>query len=75
MGEGGGWNFLKVLGVIVGLLGVVGFGVCSLCGFALSGGESGVLLLALLGAGLCALCLWGVIAIFRRARKNRDTGE
>ncbi len=75
MSEGGGWNFLKVLGVIVGLVGMVGFGLCSLLGFALGGIDSGVALLALLGAALSALCLWGVVAIFRSTRKSRGPNE
>jgi hypothetical protein len=72
-GEGSGWTFLKVVGVIFGLLGVAGFGLCSLCGFVISGGDGDIVLLALLGAGLAFLFGWLVVAIFRRAR--RDTGR
>ena len=73
-GGGSGWTFLKVLGVIFGLLGMVGFGLCSLCGFALGGHDSSVMLLAALGAVLAALCLWLVITMFRKAREDRDRG-
>ena len=72
--EGSGWTFLKVIGVIFGLLGLVGFGLCSLCGFALGGHDRDVIFLAVLGAVLAALCLWMVIAIFQRARKDREPG-
>ena len=48
-GGGSGWTFLKILGVVFGLLGMVGFGLCSLCGFALGGHDSGVILLAVVG--------------------------
>jgi hypothetical protein len=76
VGQGGsGWSFLKVLGVIVGLLGMVGFGLCSLCGFVVGGRDSGILLLALLGAGMAALCLWMVIAIFHKAAEDRDRDQ
>lgn len=30
--QSSGWTFWKVLGLIVGLLGLAGFGFCSLCG-------------------------------------------
>jgi len=75
MAAGGtGWTFLKVLGVVFGLLGMVGFGLCSLCGFALGGNDREVLVLAILGACIAALCLWMVIAIIRRARREGDRG-
>ena len=70
--EGGGWTFLKVIGVIVGLLGVVGFGLCSLFGFAIGFQDFGVLAMALMGAGIAALFGWMVAAIIRSARKGRD---
>ena len=34
-GSGGGWNVAKVLGLIVGLLGMAGFGVCGVFGLLL----------------------------------------
>jgi uncharacterized membrane protein len=71
-GGGSGWTFLKVLGVIFGLLGMVGFGICSLCGFAFAGHDMAILGLALLGAVLTALCVWLVVAMFRMARRDRD---
>lgn len=33
---GGGWTFAKGLAMAVALLGMAGFGVCALCGVALS---------------------------------------
>ncbi len=33
-GSEGGWNAARVLGMIVGILGMVGFGFCGLCGLA-----------------------------------------
>lgn len=33
---GTGWNFAKVLAMIVALIAMAGFGVCALCGVALS---------------------------------------
>jgi hypothetical protein len=73
-GQGSGWTFLKVVGVIFGLFGVAGFGLCSLCGFVIGGGDGDIVLLALLGAGLAFLCGWLVVAIFRRARKDSGRG-
>jgi hypothetical protein len=70
-----GWTPLKVIGVIVGLLGTVGFGLCSLCGFVVAGSDKDVIWLALLGAGLAGLFGWMVVAIFRAARRDRDSGQ
>jgi len=70
-----GWTPLKVIGVIVGLLGVVGFGFCSICGFVFAGSDRDVLWLALLGAVIAALFVWMVVAIFRAARRDRDSGQ
>jgi hypothetical protein len=71
---GGGWTPLKVIGVIVGLLGIAGFGLCSLCGFVLASGDRDILWLALLGAGIAGLFVWMVVAIFRAARRDRERG-
>ena len=35
----GGWTFGRVLGLVVGLIGMVGFGFCSLCGLVITGGN------------------------------------
>jgi hypothetical protein len=34
--RGEGWTVGKVIGLVVGLVGMIGFGVCSLCGLAMS---------------------------------------
>jgi hypothetical protein len=72
---GSGWTFLKVLGVIVGLLGLVGFGLCSLCGFVLAASDKDALWYALMGAGIASLFGWMIVAIFRAARRDRDSGQ
>ena len=76
MSAGGGWTILKVIGVVFSLLALVGFGLCSLLGFAVgagSGSGSGdILALALLGAVLAMFFGWVVFAIFRSVRKDRD---
>jgi hypothetical protein len=70
----GSWTFLKVVGVIVGLFLMVGFGLCSVFGFAVGGGEGGggIYLLAVAGAVIAALSGWMVVSIFRSARGDRD---
>jgi len=73
MGERGGWTVLKAIGVAIGLLFMVGFGLCSVFGFAVGSGSADVYLLALLGAGLSALFGWMVAAIFRSVRRDRDS--
>jgi hypothetical protein len=73
--RGGGWTFLKVVGFIIGLLGVAGFGLCSLCGFMLAGRDREILMLALLGAVLAALCGWLVVAMVKSARRDRNSGS
>lgn len=75
MGEGGsGWTPLKVIGFAFGLLGVVGFGLCSLCGFVVAGHDKDILWLALLGAIIAALFGWMLVAIARAARRDRERG-
>ena len=69
---GGGWTFLKVLGLVVSLLGLVGFGLCALCGFTMGFGDSTAFVLSQLGAGIAAFFGWIVVGIFRSARKDQD---
>jgi hypothetical protein len=68
-----GWTALKVLGLIVALLGMIGFGFCSFLGFALVsgvGGDGGLLALAFLGLGLAIACLFMLLAIVRSANRR-----
>ena len=71
-----GWSFLKVLGVVVGLMGMAGFGLCSLFGLMFAvGGSSEVIGLVLLGIGLTALSAWLVATMFRKAREERERNQ
>jgi hypothetical protein len=71
----GGWTFLRVLGLIVGVLGMAGFGLCSLMGlpFVVSGafwtGGGWVLILALWLPGLALMFAFFLLAraMVRRA--------
>jgi hypothetical protein len=68
----------KVLGVIVGLIGMVGFGVCSLCGMVFVGSshaDATVVFLTVLGVVLTLLSVWLVVAMFRNARAVRERGR
>jgi hypothetical protein len=70
-----GWTFGKVIGVIVGLIGMVGFGVCTLCGTFIAFGAYGdgeVWFMVLCGAGLTALSTWLVMTMFRKVREARE---
>ena len=72
---GSGWTAGKVIGVIIGLLGMVWFGLCSLCGIVFLGSEysdASVLFLTILGVALTLLCLWLVVTMFLKARNERD---
>jgi cytochrome bd-type quinol oxidase subunit 1 len=72
-----GWTFPKVVGAIVGLIGMVGFGVCSLCGMVMSidGGYGDVWLFVLFGAVLAFLFGWLMVTMFRKAREEREDHE
>jgi hypothetical protein len=68
---GAGWTAAKVIGLIVGLLGMIGFGVCSLCGLAM-GFQSRdlfgiVLRFAVPGLILAVLCFLLVRKMIRSA--------
>lgn len=75
----GGWTFGRVLGLIVGLIGMAGFGLCSLWGIAVTGSAlfedwdpTALALLAYVapGVGLTLLCFLLVRAMIRRARRS-----
>ena len=69
-----GWSAGKVIGVIVGLIGMVGFGVCSLCGLVIGvgGGFGSFWFLVLGGAVLAWLFGLLMVTMFRKAREERE---
>ena len=74
-GSEGGWNGARVLGMIVGVLGMVGFGFCSLCGLAIGVSDNGrywgtVLMFVIPGLVLTFLFFLLVRAMVRRARRK-----
>jgi len=72
--EHSGWTFPKVIGAIVGIIGMVGFGVCSLCGMVIGANDNlgGLWVLVLAGAGMSFLCGWLMVTMFRKAREERE---
>ena len=72
--RGGGWTIGRIIGLIIGLLGMGGFGFCSLCGLVLSsdsGGDVGVVLMFVVpGIGLTILFGLLVRTMIRGARKR-----
>jgi cytochrome bd-type quinol oxidase subunit 1 len=72
-----GWTFSKVVGAIVGLIGMVGFGVCSLCGLFIgaNGGYGDVWVFVIPGALLTWFFGWLTVTMFRKARESREDGE
>ena len=74
-GSEGGWNAARALGMIIGVLGMVGFGFCSLCGLAIGFGDSGkywgaVLMFVIPGLILTFLFFLLLRAMVRRARRK-----
>jgi uncharacterized membrane protein len=69
-----GWSVGKVIAVILGLIGMVGFGVCTLCGtiIAFDMHDSEIWILVLGGAAMTALSTWLVTTMFRKAREARE---
>jgi hypothetical protein len=69
----GGWTPARVLLMIVGVLGMGGFGICSLCGLVLGASQSGlwgtVLMFTVPGAILTWLFFLLVRKIYRATRK------
>jgi hypothetical protein len=70
-----GWSFLKVVGVIIGFIGMAGFGVCTLCGLVIGAGDGGVLPFVLAGGVMTFLSVWLVRVIFRKVQEARDAGN
>ena len=67
-----GWDFPKVVGLILGILGMVGFGVCTLCGAFLAVDYSDAWAFVLAGAVMTGLSIWLVSTMVRKAREARD---
>jgi len=59
------------IGRILGIIGMVGFGVCTLCGLTFFSSEGGVWVLILMGAAMTALSTWLVVTMVRKARAAR----
>jgi hypothetical protein len=72
-----GWTFGKVIGLLIGLIGMVGFGVCTLCGsvFMLDSGDAAIVGLTLAGAVMTVLSTWLVRSMIRKAREAREQAE
>lgn len=72
-----GWSVGKVVLVVLGLIGMVGFGVCTLCGtvIAFDMGDSEIWIMVLGGAAMTALCTWLVVTMFRKAREARENNR
>jgi hypothetical protein len=72
-----GWTFFKVVGVLLGILGMVGFGLCTLCGVAVSfdGGLGDLWIWVLAGAVMTGLSVWLVFTMFRKAREAREANS
>lgn len=73
-----GWTAGKILGLVVGLLGMVGFGVCSLCGLVMGISElnmlTTVLMFAVPGLLIAYLCFLLVRKMVRLAKPaDRNT--
>lgn len=71
-----GWSFGKVVGVIIGFIGMAGFGVCTLCGLAISFDSSmdGIWPFVLAGGVMTFLSVWLIRVIFRKVQEARDAG-
>jgi hypothetical protein len=67
-----GWTFGKIIGLLLGLIGMVGFGVCTLCGFAFAVDGAGVWLFVFAGAVMTSLSVWLAVAMVRKARDARE---
>jgi len=74
--DGGGWTFLRVIGLIVGIVAMAGFGFCSLFGLVLGGGSEIELLLMFIVPGI-VLALLGFLLARRMLRlaRGRDEGR
>jgi uncharacterized membrane-anchored protein len=70
-----GWTPGRVIGLVLGLICMVGFGLVGLCGafFASISHDASLNLLVVIAFALCLLSLWLVVAMISRGvRKRRD---
>jgi uncharacterized membrane protein len=69
-----GWTFGKVIGFLLGLVGMVGFGVCTLCGtvFAFDSGDFEIIVLTLAGAVMTVLSAWLLRTVVRKVNEARE---
>ncbi len=74
-GSGGGWTATRIIGLVIGAFGMAGFGLCSLCGIAISTSsrDGGGILLMFVLPGLVITFLFFLLirAVARRARGDR----
>jgi hypothetical protein len=69
-----GWTFLRVIGMVVGVIAMAGFGLCTIFGILIGGdldNTGDVLPFVLVGAMLVALSFALVRAVLRRVRGER----
>jgi hypothetical protein len=64
--SGEGWNVGKVIGLIVGLLGMAGFGFCGLCGLVLGVGSGGKEMGFIVTCGIAGLIIAGLFFLLVR---------
>jgi hypothetical protein len=69
-----GWTFGKLIGFLLGLIGMVGFGVCTLCGtvFVFDSGDGWIIFLTLAGAVMTVLSTWLVRTMVRKVNEARE---
>ena len=70
-----GWSFAKVIGVILGLIGMVGFGLCTLCGLVFAGSDSEIWVWVIAGAVMTFLSVWLMVTMVRKAREEREAHQ
>jgi hypothetical protein len=68
----GGWTFLRILGLLIGVIGMTGFGVCSLCGLVMFRGDLSATVLGFVIPGLILAYLFFLLAraAIRRSRQS-----
>lgn len=67
-----GWTFGKVIGLILGVIGMIGFGVCTLCGLVFFSSDGSVWILILAGALMTSLSVWLMVTMIRKSREARE---